>query len=159
MKIDWNPEVFVERWRHTFPKLRRRLGGLGFSSEDVSDIAQDVALRLLRNRTMGIDGSHFEAIVMRTARWAAADRFRLSRRSLVIEGPGQDEAQGFEADGESAVRIRQALESLSVREKEVLLLSVEGAAQDEIARRLQISPATVRSILRFARSRLMGHLL
>lgn len=154
---------FVEQWRSVAPRLRAHIARLGFKREEIEDILQDVALKLLRTGTQNVDGEHFTALAMTAARWASIDRWRsLSFR----EEPTDPEvisqhlsSHSHDETAEKSFAMKQALESLSPREQDVLRMIAAGKTYDETAEALQIAPATVRSLVRHARLRIVESLI
>lgn len=146
--------------------------GLVGSSEDALDLSQEAFARAFRARQTIDPDRPFYAwlyqILRRLCFNFVRDR-RTRRRGIEAAGSwlvkqanarvdGMNPARALEAD-ETRKRVRNALESLSERDREVLVLKeFEGLRYREIAELLGVPIGTVMSRLYSARKRLAGAL-
>lgn len=155
--VDWGSEFqtqarSIRRW------LTHRVG----SAVDAEDMVQDTFLQAHR-------GSHRFRGDSRPSTWLYGIALNLSRRWLAAQGasrrlhePEIDEEIGLSSEPGQLLASRQALAvmdrafaALPTTQAEVLwLVAVEGLGRDEIALRLAITPAAVRSRLSRARAQL-----
>ncbi|WP_332738631.1 RNA polymerase sigma factor [Hydrogenophaga sp.] len=155
--VDWGSEFqtqarSIRRW------LTRRVG----SAMDAEDVVQDTFLQAHRG------GHHFRGD-SRPSTWLYGIALNLSRRWLAAQGisrrlcePETCEEIGLSPEPAELLASRQALAALDramaelpATQAEVLwLVAVEELSRDEIALRLAITPAAVRSRLSRARAQL-----
>lgn len=123
------------------------------------DLVQDTLLRLLRYRAGYKGNGPFRVWLFRLARSAANTHFRKSNRELPLDLEELDEPLEDPSEGpvealhrrQSAGRVRQALGSLSVGHREVLVLRrFQELDYREIAQVCGTTPAAVR--VRFHRA-------
>jgi RNA polymerase sigma factor (sigma-70 family) len=153
-------ELFTQWWSVVEPRLMSLGERYLASAEAARDLAQDVAIAAYRDFDSFKDQNHFTAWVLNRAKWFALDRIRSSRRSSFLgEGvptPGRVASQDLTAWlGE----VTEALNELPQAQKDALKLTVEGYSSHEIALRLGVTDATVRSLRRHARVRLLQRLI
>lgn len=141
------------------------------SHQDAQDVAQDVFLRLLTSPVEFEDGEHLKAWLLR----ATINRCRELHRSWWkrrVQGAGDAEAEAFanasaltdsSPTEEAALRaverhpIWQALRKLPDQLRATVTLHyIEGISCAQIARIMECRPATVRTRLRRARTKLRG---
>ena len=139
---------------------------LGASRADAEDIAQDAFLKLFRHIGAYRGGRRFTAWFYRIVINAARDHLEKQRSAS-----GSRQASGSEtergrleprssgadpaAESERREQIRRALLSLSVREREVVILKeLHGLSTWEVALILRLNPITVRRHAMQARARL-----
>lgn len=150
------------RFERVWPKLlpillsafRRR--GLG---DQAQDLAQQVALRLILNLERIESDEQLKAYALTAARWVMADHWR-----AFVPAEGDVAALAdLESDAPTpsdAVEAREsafhALTRLTPREAEVVERVLQGQTIGDIARAMGITAATVRSLLRFARHRIVS---
>jgi len=142
--------------RH-FAELYRFVYGYVHSVEPAKDLVHEAFLLLWRQRTqVDLAGASAKSYLFTIARYRALDHIRRRRveqrwqRSYtdpVMSGGepalAPDPHHEFVAS-ETAAAIRQAVDTLAPRQREVLLLRWQGqASYDEIAETLGISPKTV----------------
>lgn len=141
-------------------KVLRVLRLLGVRAQDREDVAQEVFLRAFRHLERFRPGRPFGAWIYRVAANAAHDHMAQARRTLRDEAPWTEatgDRTGRPAAGDLAIRLEQALEALTERERVVfVLLELEGLEVGEVAKALGITRITVRRHLSLARARLRG---
>lgn len=133
--------------------------GKDFDQDDVEEVFQETALKILRNNYLDRfdeTRSSLTTWLGMIARTTAIDHLRRRR----METTGLDETEPApDTDFDAAVEpLAVPLGLLTDRQREILELSFQaGLDAPEIARRLRISPPTVRSIKRQAIERLRRH--
>ena len=131
--------------------------GIGDESED---LAQVIAFRLWTHKETIQSKEQFEAYAFHVARWLRIDFLRSRSKELGHEDidnlaeelidPTAAPAEATEA----AQLIDVLLRRLSERERLAMELQLDGLSAEEIAAKMKISEASVRSLVRFARIRL-----
>ena len=154
MSIDWG-----EIYRTTFEELVRFLHRKVWDPERARDLAQEVFVRALRHEPerprawlfrVAVNLARDEArTVVRRKRHLALLRTETEEES---RAPGPDEA--FLAE-ERLEQMRRALEALSERDREVLLLWDAGLSYREIAEATDLAPGAIGTTLARARRRLV----
>lgn len=127
------------------------------SPEQARDVAQDVAVAAYLNLETFGDADHFAAWALTRARWTSLDRLRATGRlssltDTTASGDASQEVQTLLAE------VTALIEQLPSAQRETLKLSVEGYSGAEIAQRLGITAASVRSLRRHARVNLLRRL-
>jgi RNA polymerase sigma-70 factor (ECF subfamily) len=137
--------------------LYRRLG----DRDQAEDLAQESFIRLLANRPRA-PRAWLYSVALNLARDAERAESRRSRRLIVLRG-SDDEATsepGPEAhmmSAEIAARVREALDCLSGRDRNLLTLREEGLSYREIAGVLGVSPTSIGPLLNRAQRRFLTH--
>ena len=139
-----------------FPRLFRYLDRVSGDPELAQDVAQDAFLRLYRRGSMPDSPEAWLVSVAMNLFRNAATKHRRRRRLLSLS-----RAEGLQSDpaptGEEATspgrarRVRRALDSLSDRDRQLLLLHVEGYRYREIAAALDLNEPSVGTLLARAR--------
>ncbi len=155
--------VLVERYQ------RRVVGvvlAVVHNPEDAVELAQETFVRAYQNLAKFEERSSFSTWLYRIAVNLAIDWRRREGRHVTLRGEEAESELGripsevgdsFRevAQGETAEKIRQALDELTAEQRSVILLrEVEGLSYDEIAEVMQCPRGTVMSRLFYARSRL-----
>lgn len=151
------PDDLAEIYRTTYHALVRFLYRKVWDRARAEDLAQEAFARALVHRPENTRGWLF-VVASNLARDEARRQAR-ERRHLTLlksepapEEPTPDEALTIEQDRE---RVRRALESLSPRDREVLLLWDAGHSYDEIAAQTGLARGAVGTTLARARRRLV----
>lgn len=153
--------LLVKQWSKVHRSLRDYLAHRGVSEVDIEDILQDVVLKLLRTGNVGTDMGHFQAMAFTAAKWAVVDRLRLtSAKREILTDPSDLEGMQLRDAHDPGIRIafQQAWKTLSKREQAVTEMRLQGAPDDKIADALNVEAATVRSIARRARAKMVDAL-
>ena len=153
MSIDWN-----ELYRSTFPDLVRFLHRKVWDADRARDLAQEAFVRALENEPRRPRAWLFQ-VASNLARDEARTVIRRRRHLTLLKGEAEAtrEAGGPEEDlreQERWRRVREALESLGERDREVLLLWDAGQSYTEIARQMGLKVSAVGTTLARARRRL-----
>ncbi|MBA3495395.1 MAG: sigma-70 family RNA polymerase sigma factor [Gammaproteobacteria bacterium] len=148
---------FERLWPNVLPMLLGIFRRKGLA-EHAQDLAQQVALRLMMRLDKISSDEQMKAYALTAARWIMADYWRtLPPVEAAIEN-APEEASHFDAPAdalEARQTARAVLEGLTPRENEVVTRLTDGQSIAEIARAMGITVATVRSLLRFARHRIL----
>ncbi len=153
MSIDWN-----ELYRATFPDLVRFLHRKVWDADRARDLAQEAFVRALQH-----EPRQPRAWLFRVAANLARDESRTvlrRKKHLVLlkaEADSQDRPEDPEGElvkKEQWAGVKSALETLSEKDREVLLLWDAGLAYPEIAEQLGLSVGAVGTTLARARRRL-----
>ncbi len=145
-------------YRSVFPDLVRFLHRKVWDEERARDLAQEAFVRALREEPDKPRPFLF-AVAANLARDEARSAIRRKRHLVLLQG-GMDEASTADLEGEmdrteTAARVRAALESLSERDREVLLLWDGGMSYGEIAAETGLAAGAVGTTLARARKRLV----
>ncbi len=145
-------------YRTIFPDLVRFLHRKVWDEERAKDLAQEAFVRALREEPDKPRPFLF-AVAANLARDEARTVIRRKRHLVLLQG-GMDEAAPTDIEDEMlrsdrGERVRAALESLSERDREVLLLWDGGMSYGEIAAETGLAPGAVGTTLARARKRLV----
>lgn len=151
------PDDLADVYRTTYPALVRFLYRKVWDAERAEDLAQEAFSRALAHRPENPRGWLF--VVAANMARDEARRAARERRHLTLlagepknEGPSPEEA----LDDESRRRqVREALETLTPRDREVLLLWDAGLSYDDIAAQTGLARTAVGTTLARARRRLV----
>lgn len=142
-------EIYEKYYKKIFRYFRR-----DFSNEDSEDLTQQTFLQLWGWLPQTDSIRSGGALVYSIARNVRADRYRNTAFMLETEAI-YDFAEVPDTSGRiDAVEIRIALETLSVRERELLLMKTQGYTSDEIGTAFGISASAARTRLQKIRKRL-----
>ncbi|HEX7117137.1 MAG TPA: sigma-70 family RNA polymerase sigma factor [Longimicrobiales bacterium] len=155
MAIDW-----AEIYRNTYPELVRFLHRKVWDVDRARDLAQEVFVRALRNEPV-----EPRAWLFHVAANLARDEARLvvrRRRHLALLRTDAEATAAPPPDPQRQVErlerreaVRRALERLSERDREVLLLWDAGFSYQEIAEHTGLAPGGVGTTIARARQRLV----
>ncbi|MDZ7780786.1 MAG: sigma-70 family RNA polymerase sigma factor [Gemmatimonadota bacterium] len=154
MASDWN-----EIYRSTFPDLVRFLHRKVWDGERARDLAQEAFVRALRH-----DPERPRAWLFQVAANLARDEARMVLRRKkhlallksereVASGPSSDPAAELDEEARWR-RVKAALESLSERDRDVLLLWDAGQSYTDIAEHTGLAVGAIGTTLARARKRL-----
>jgi len=145
-------------YRSIFPDLVRFLHRKVWDEERARDLAQEAFVRALREEPDKPRPFLF-AVAANLARDEARTVIRRRKHLALIQGGATEEApadpEGELIRAESGQRVREALEALSERDREVLLLWDGGMSYTEIAADTGLAPGAVGTTLARARKRLV----
>ena len=154
MAIDWN-----DLYRSTFPDLVRFLHRKVWDAERARDLAQEAFVRALRHEPRRPRAWLFQ-VAANLARDEARTVLRRKRHLTLLkveqegDGPAAPDP-GREMEERSRLeRVRAALETLSERDREILLLWDAGRSYTEIAEQTGLAVGGVGTTLARARRRL-----
>src|SRR5919198_5512302 len=151
------PDDLAEVYRTTYPALVRFLYRKVWSAERAEDLAQEAFTRALVHKPDNARGWLF-VVAANMARDDARRAARERRHLTLLKGepaataPPSDEI--VHAESERA-RVRAALEQLTPRDREVLLLWDSGLSYDEIAAQTGLARGAIGTTLARARRRLI----
>jgi RNA polymerase sigma factor (sigma-70 family) len=146
-------------YRSIFPDLVRFLHRKVWDEERARDLAQEAFIRALREEPDKPRPFLF-AVAANLARDEARTVIRRRKHLALIQGGMSEESPAPDPEGEmvraeSCRRVREALEALSERDREVLLLWDGGMSYGEIAAETGLAPGAVGTTLARARKRLV----
>jgi RNA polymerase sigma factor (sigma-70 family) len=156
-------ERFVSWWLGVESRVIA-LGARFLGSRDAAlDLAQDIAVVALDQFDVFKSQSHFDGWVLRRAKWVALDALRLERlhkakaeREAQLQQEEAATEYGSSQDaGLDIEEVTAALSRLPERQRLAIEGAIAGDSTGQIAERMAISEATVRSLIRFARLRLL----
>lgn len=153
MAIDWNT-----LYRETFPELVRFLHRKVWDPDRARDLAQEAFVRALTHRPESPRSWLFQ-VAANLARDEARTALRRKKHLTLLAGDARGEAHAADPAEEldrreAAERVRAALEALTERDRDALLLKEAGMSYAEIAEQLELSVGSVGTTLARARKRL-----
>ncbi|HUF76713.1 MAG TPA: sigma-70 family RNA polymerase sigma factor [Longimicrobiales bacterium] len=154
MSIDWN-----DLYRSTFPDLVRFLHRKVWDAERARDLAQEAFVRALRHEPE-LPRAWLFQVAANLAKDEARTVIRRKKHLVLLksevearEDGVQDPAQEM-AEREQWTRVRDALDALSEKDREALLLWDAGQSYTEIAKQTGLAVGAVGTTLARARRRL-----
>jgi len=151
------PDDIAEVYRNTYPALVRFLYRKVWDAERAEDLAQEAFARALVHRPDNTRGWLF-VVAANMARDEARKAAREKRRLTLLKGEpdATHTAPEDEIDAQSqAQRVRAALDQLTPRDREALLLWDSGLSYDEIAAQTGLARGAIGTTLARARRRLV----
>ena len=141
-----------------YPELVRYCQRLTADRDVAEDMAQESLVRLFHH---GIDGppSGVRAWLFKTATHLVRDRYRVDKnRKRLLEanpvGPSDRDSPERELERrEARDQARAALQALSARDREILLMRYSGFSYKEIADAIDVAPTSVGTLLSRAERR------
>lgn len=141
-------------FREVYPSLFRYCQRMTGDPDQADDLAQEAFLRLMDREVRGSEPS-LRSWLFRVATNLARDGFRTrrtrERRTRVLAGEmgeRRDPGPGRALERQETVdAVREALEGLKPRDREMLLLRQEGFSYREIAELVEVAPGSVGSLL------------
>jgi RNA polymerase sigma-70 factor (ECF subfamily) len=153
VSVDWG-----EVYRTTFQELVRYLHRKVWDEERARDLAQEVFVRALRREDVDQPRAFLFKIATNLARDESRTVLRRKRHLVLLKNETSTEESSPEEElmqKERWSQVRQALDSLGDRDREVLLLWDSGLSYREIAEVAELSPGAVGTTLARARRRLV----
>jgi len=152
--VDW-----AEVYRNSFEDLVRFLNRKVWDTERARDLAQEVFVRALRNEPENPRAWLFR-VAANLARDEARTVLRRKRHLTLLRSEAEDQARAPKPDAsvlldEEWRQVRQALDALNDRDREVLLLWDAGLSYREIAEVTDLAPGAIGTTLARARRRLV----
>ncbi len=153
--MDW-----AEVYRNTYPDLVRFLYHKVWDADRARDLAQEVFVRALRHQP-DQPRSWLYTVAANLARDEARGAIRrrkhlaLLKSERQVEGPARDEPVERMERERRADLVRQALDRLTDRDREALLLWQAGLSYTEIAEQTGLARGAVGTTLSRARKRLV----
>ena len=152
---DWN-----EIYRSTFPDLVRFLHRKVWDAERARDLAQEAFVRALRHEPRRPRAWLFQ-VAANLARDEARTVLRRKKHLALLKTESEiDEAAGSDPESELEEqtrwqKVKEALDALSERDREVLLLWDAGQSYTEIAEHTGLAVGAIGTTLSRARKRLV----
>jgi len=154
VSADW-----TEVYRSTFPDLVRFLHRKVWDLERAQDLAQEAFVRALRHEPKQPRAWLFQ-VASNLARDEARTAIRRKRHLTLLKSETEDRQESMPdparelEERERMGQVRDALDALSERDREVLLLWDAGQSYTEIARQAKLAVGAVGTTLARARRRL-----
>lgn len=150
---------FVGWWDRIRPEVGRVLRRYA-APPDASDLEQDLVCLAWQKRNEFMGFEHFRRWALQRARWRALDRLGSGSvlHEVLASGDHVPDALALPPAQESHVALKElagAIQRLPPKQKAALIGTIEGKSEESLAQELAVSPATVRSLRRFARARLV----
>jgi RNA polymerase sigma-70 factor, ECF subfamily len=146
-------DQFVALFQAQFSRLYRYLDRLTGDSELASDLAQETFVRLYERGSLPNDAAAWLITVALNLFRNTVTAGRRRARLLTVargEASHSDAAptpEGAVLSGETSQRVRNAIDGMADREKQLLLLRAEGYSYREIATALDLNEASVGVLL------------
>lgn len=146
--------VFDEHYQPLVRYVRRLTG----DSDAAEDIAQESMVRLFDRRVAGTEAG-IKAWLFKTATHLVRDRYRVdtNRQRLLTKHPvtpGAPESPALSVErGETRAAVREALDQLPERDRELLLMRYSGFSYKEIAAAVGVAATSVGTLLSRAEQR------
>lgn len=150
------PDDIAEVYRNTYPALVRFLYRKVWDAERAEDLAQEAFARALVHRPENTRGWLF-VVAANMARDEARKAAREKRHLTLLKSEPDAVQSSLEDDIDAdtqRTRVRAALEQLTPRDREALLLWDAGMSYDEIAAQTGLSRGAIGTTLARARRRL-----
>jgi RNA polymerase sigma-70 factor (ECF subfamily) len=144
---------FVELFNAEFHRLYRYLDRLSGDADLAADLAQDAFVRLYRRGTLpDVPEAWLITVATNLFRNARATRSRRARlltpaRASDVAGDPPGEPGAALEQPESRERVRAAIDRLSDRERQLLLLRADGYSYRDIAVALNLNERSVGTLL------------
>lgn len=154
MSIDWN-----DLYRSTFPDLVRFLHRKVWDAERARDLAQEAFVRALRHEPKRPRAWLFQ-VAANLARDEARMVIRRKKHLVLLKAEAEARGDGIRDPGQEMAererwgRVREALDALSEKDREALLLWDAGQSYTEIAKQTGLAVGAVGTTLARARRRL-----
>ena len=154
MSIDWN-----DLYRSTFPDLVRFLHRKVWDAERARDLAQEAFVRALRHEPKRPRAWLFQ-VAANLARDEARMVLRRKKHLVLLKGEAEAREEAVKDpaaemdERERWGKVREALDALSEKDREALLLWDAGQSYTEIARHTGLAVGAVGTTLARARKRL-----
>ena len=153
MAVDFDV-VFDEHYQPLVRYVRRLTG----DPDAAEDIAQEALVRLFDRRVAGTDAG-IKAWLFKTATHLVRDRYRVdsNRQRLLTSNPvkpGAPESPELSLERrETRAAVREALDGLPDRDREILLMRYSGFSYKEIAATVVVAATSVGTLLSRAEQR------
>jgi RNA polymerase sigma-70 factor, ECF subfamily len=153
---------FNALYRQHRPSLVRYVLRLTGDPDVAEDVAQEAFLRLLRRSDLADQAARLWLFtvatnLVRDRGRAIARQQRLLTEASVPTGTPEPLPDEASERGEQIARVRAALDVLSPRDRQILMMREEGFRYDEIASAIEVAPSSVgtliaRALKRFAKA-------
>jgi RNA polymerase sigma-70 factor (ECF subfamily) len=152
------PDDLAEIYRTTYPALVRFLYRKVWDADRAADLAQEAFARAVERKPDDARGWLF-VVAANLARDEARRAIRERRHLTLVKSEPAPVAPAPDAEAEAATereRVRMALDRLSPRDREALLLWDAGLSYDEIAVQTGLAKGAIGTTLARARRRLVA---
>ncbi len=151
----WNE--FVDWWVAVEPELLRTARRYNITAEAARDVIQDVAVLSIREHAKFTNKHDFHQWVHARLHWLLLDEIR-AKRARTVETSDSSLERSIPPTQEKDLILSEVwrlVNHLPKRQRAAMLGMLEGYSPADIARELQVEVATVRSLQRFAKKRLV----
>jgi RNA polymerase sigma-70 factor (ECF subfamily) len=141
-----------------YPVLVRFLYRRVWDVDRAEDLAQEAFVRLLDERPPKPEAWLFTVAGNLAKNALRGDHRHSQRLSLMAAGAADDESVGADhlmVQDETARQVRQVLDTLSERDRTLLLLHQDGVAYKELAQIVGVKPSSIAPLLARARQRFL----
>lgn len=145
--------LFMEHWAQVYRLLRRLVG----DPAEAEDLALETFMRLYRSRPHDHpNGLNMGGWLYRVATnlglqsirsWKRRERYELTAGRYALEEAVQESPAEILAKSEERQRVRLALARLNERQSRLLILRYSGLPYKDIARALDVAPASIGPLL------------
>jgi RNA polymerase sigma-70 factor (ECF subfamily) len=151
-------DEFAHWWVATEPGLLRAARKYNLSPEGAKDIVQDVAVLAIRNCDRFTSMYDFQHWAFARLHWLLLDEFRSLRRRPreLIAATAERSVPPAQEQDLLILDIWRLIEQLPERQQAALIGMIEGRSPAYIARELNVKEATIRSLQRHARKKLVS---
>lgn len=152
----WNE--FVDWWVAVEPELLRTARRYNITAEAAKDVIQDVAVLSIRRHEQFTNKHDFHEWVHARLHWFLLDEIR-AIKSRAVETPDSSLVRSVPPSQEKDLilgEIWRLVDQLPKRQRAAILGMLEGRSPKSIAHELEVEVATVRSLQRFAKKRLVS---
>jgi RNA polymerase sigma-70 factor (ECF subfamily) len=134
------------------PQLLRYLGRLTGDADAAADVAQEAFMRLLQRPELSGEGARLWLFTVATNLVRDRGRAATRHQRILATGPVPVPSSGPLPDeqaerAEQVARVRAALDQLSERDRQILLMREEGFHYGEIARVIEVAPSSVGTLI------------
>ena len=145
---------FEKWWIETEPRLLHTARQYTSSLEDAQDVVQQIAVVAIKKLDSFGSIEEFRGWAYSRARWRAIDQLRKSIRHEPLEASVELGTNPIQEQSVIIADVLQLVAQLPRRQQEVMTSIIEGQTDSQIAKKLQITEPSVRSLKRFARAKL-----
>ncbi|MFN0137136.1 MAG: RNA polymerase sigma factor [Phycisphaerae bacterium] len=144
-----------DRFAEWWPVVESAVRGVAqryLGASDVDDFLQDIAIACVIASADGAfaDAGGLRAWAERRAKWRVFDWLRHSRHARRADAVGSSVSGPDRSPG--VVEIMELIDKLPARQRDIMQMCLAGNSTEDVAKRLGIAEASVRSSLRHARA-------
>lgn len=154
--ITW--EEFARWWVTLEPGFIRTARRYGLSNEEASDVVQDVAVLAIRNQGQFDNVQDFRNWAFARLHWLLLDeiRHRRNRPTESLAGSVEPSIPPAQEHDFIVNELRRLIDQLPKQQRAALVGMLDGRSPAAIAQELNVKEATVRSLQRFGRQKLVS---
>jgi len=150
---------FRETWWDLHSQLKS-FAAKRVNDDDADELVYDLTLLAFQHFRRFETEAHLRNWAYRSLRWRIHDKLLEKKLSqLAIDVPASEPSDEESSSSAATKCFREVVDALPRRQKEVTKRSICGESTKEIAKAMAITEASVRSLRRFARSRMVSLLM